>query len=905
MKHLSLIIPFFFLVHFVYGQSPLDTKVDFNFLEVTYEEALNLLVKKSELNIVFSSDILPSNKKFTLNSKGKTVKFVLDNLIKNEPLSYNTSGDLIILFFKKPPVKNFRLSGYIQDKNTGERLFAGNVSVAGTTKGTSSNNYGFYSINLPAEKVAVNFSYLGYQTKQIELDLTIDQFLNVELEPSITLEPVIVTPMKQKLPWSIKETNISAASISAQKLSALPTFLGESDVIRTTLLLPGVTSAADGIGGIHVRGGNPDQNLILLDGVPIYNPFHTVGLFSIFNSNVVNNATLLKGAFPARYGGRISSVLDVRTKEGNNKEIAGEVGVGLISGKGTLEGPFLGGKGSFIVSGRRTFIDKIIENQTRQIKLRDTLNNLQPRDGFSGYNFYDLNLKASYNFSDKDKIYISYYRGSDNFHDEEKQVLNDSINNVFLFDSLSQDLGWGNELTSFRWNHLFNNRLFLNTTITYSDFEFASSLLTAGKQDAGNLSDFERTNFSQFSSTITDFGGRLDFDYALSDKHQMKFGGSFTYHTFTPGVGGVFIESVTADSLVVLGEQDLDSLRANSIVQANDLSFYVEDEISFSPQFKVNMGLHFTYFDVQDQLYMSMQPRLAAFYRLKDNFQLKGSFGQMRQHLHVLSNSNFGLPNDLWVPATKNIKPQDSWQGVLGFDWNLNRAFTLQVESYYKQMENLISYQEGASFLIEVGNSTTGGIRGENWENKVTSGKGTAYGAEIMLEKSVGRTNGWLSYVYAQSTRHFDEINNGEIYAYRYDRRHNVKFAITHYFTPWLQGNLNWVFSTGIATTLPRSVIVFDPPGQEVIPGEPIDFGSKNSTRLPTYHRLDGGFNFFLRKGRLSHIFNLGAYNIYNRRNPLYIAFRERFNSDAVIKREFVEVSLIQFLPSFSYTLKF
>ncbi len=903
MKHLYLIIPYFFFVHMTYGQSPLDKKIDYNFSEEKYENVLNILINKSELNIVFSADILPANKKFTLNSKGQTVRYVLDKFVERESLSYKTSGDLIILFYEKIPVKNFRLSGYIEDVTTGERLAAANVSIATTTKGTATNNYGFYSIVLPAEEVAVNFSYLGYQSKQIMVNLTTDQFLNIELQPSITLDPIIVVPLEEKVPSIIKETNISTSSISAQKLIALPTFVGESDLIRTTLLLPGVTSGADGIGGVHVRGGNPDQNLILLDGAPIYNPFHTAGLFSIFNSNVVNKATLLKGAFPARYGGRISSVLDVRTREGNNKEFAGEIGVGLISGKGTLEGPFLKGKGSFIVSGRRTFIDKIIEDQTRKNKLRDTLNSVEPREGFSGYNFSDLNLKANYNFSDKDKIYISYYRGADSFHDEEKQESFDD--NVYLFDSLSQDLGWGNELISFRWNHLFNNRLFLNTTITYSDFEFRSSFLNVGIQEANNLSDFERTTLSQFSSTIADFGARLDFEYALSDKHQMKLGGAFTYHSFRPGVGGIFTEDVTADSLVILGEQNLDSLKLNSLVNANDINFYIEDDISLSARFKVNVGVHFTYFDVQNQVYLSMQPRLAAFFQLNNKLQIKGSFGRMRQHLHVLTNSNFGLPNDLWVPATKNIKPQDSWQGVLGFDLDIGKKYVVKVEGYYKQMKNLISYQEGASFLIDVG-ETTGAIEGQNWENKVTSGHGTSYGAEVMLEKTIGRTNGWLSYAYAHSNRIFEEINNGEVYPYRYDRRHNVKFVATHFFRPWLQGNLSWLYSSGIATTIPSSAITFDPPGQIQPPGEVFDFGTKNSTRLPDYHRFDIGFNIFLRKGRLSHTFNVGAYNIYNRRNPLYIAFRERFsNNSAEVKREFVEVSLIQFLPSFSYTLKF
>ncbi len=908
MKHFYLLILLSIYTQLSFGQSPLDKELNYNFFEVSYEEALNMLINKTDLNIIFSSNILPSNKKFTLNSKGKTVRFVLDQFVDGESLAYKVDGQLINVFYQKA---YYRLSGYIQSKNDGERLYAANVSIVSTTKGTYSNNFGFYSINLPAEEVYVNFSYLGYETKQLKFNLTKDQFLTIELEPSI-MEPIEVWPqvdtIETKLPITIKETNISSTAISAQKLSRLPTFAGESDLIRTALLLPGVTSAADGIGGIHVRGGNPDQNLILLDGAPIYNPFHTAGLFSIFNSNVISNATLLKGAFPARYGGRISSVLDVRTKEGNNKEIAGEIGIGLISGKATLEGPILGGNGSFIVSGRRTFIDRIVENQTRQIKLRDTLNNLIPREGFSGYNFYDLNLKANYNFSDKDKIYISYYRGSDSFHDEERQLLIDSVENVFLFDSLSQDLGWGNELLSFRWNHLFSNRLFFNMTLTYSSFEFGSSLLNSAKQDEGSINDFERTNISDFSSTITDYGVRFDYDYALSDKHQIKFGGTYTNHTFIPGVGGVSIQSIEADSIGIEVENNLDSLKANSTVRANDFSAYIEDNFSISSNFKVNVGIHFSYFEVQQELYTAFQPRVAAFYQVGENLQLKGSFGRMRQHLHVLSNSNIGLPNDLWVPATKNIKPQDSWQGVLGFDYSFKKGIGLSIEGYLKQMDNLISYQEGASFLIEVGDSQTGGIEGRNWESKVTAGTGIAYGAEVMLEKKMGRTSGWASYVYAHSRRQFDEINNGEVYLHRYDRRHNFKIALSHYFTPWLQGNLNWNISTGIATTLPQSVFKFELPGMNNGDngGEVIDFGPKNSRRLPSYHRFDAGFNIFLKRGSLNHIFNIGAYNIYNRRNPLYVTFRERFVDDnTFVKREFVEVSLIQFLPSFSYTLKF
>lgn len=907
MKHYLLIFPLILIVHFSYGQSVLDTKIDYNFNEVKYEDALNLLIKKSALNIVFSSDILPTEKQFNLNSKGKTAKFVLDNFIKNQSLSYKTTGDLIILFYQKPPQRKYQLSGYIQDKTTGERLLASSISILQTTKGTTSNNYGFYSIQLPDEEVVIDISYLGYESKQIKVNLSKDQFLNVELDPSITLPEIIVIPeqiSKSKLPVAIKETNISTTTISAQNLSTLPTFVGETDLLRAALLLPGVTSAPDGIGGIHVRGGNSDQNLILLDGAPIYNPFHTAGLFSIFNSNVVSNATLLKGAFPARYGGRISSVLDVRTKEGNNKKITGEVGIGLVSGKATLEGPFAKGKGSFIVSGRRTFIDRIIEDQTRKIKLRDTLNNLRPREGFSGYNFYDLNLKANYNFSDKDKVYISYYQGSDSFHDEERQVLNDTLNEVFLFDSLSQSLNWGNELTSFRWNHLFNNRLFFNMTLTFSSFEFESSLLNAGRQE-GTINDFEQTDLTQFSSTITDYGLRLDYDYILSDKHYLRFGGAYTNHTFIPGVGGVSVQSILPDSTGIEFENNLDSLKSNSTVRANDFSAYFEDDFSITSNFKVNLGAHFTYFEVQGQPYISLQPRLAAFYQASDQLQFKGSFGRMRQHLHVLSNSNIGLPNDLWVPATKNIKPQDAWQGVLGFDYQFKNRFGLSVEGYYKRMKNLISYQEGASFLFEVGDSQTGTIDGRNWETKVTSGNGTAYGVELLLEKKIGKTTGWMSYVYAHSTRQFDEINNGESFAYRYDRRHNFKTTIAHYFAPWLQGNFNWVISTGIATTLPQSVFEFNIPGNSG-GGQVIDFGPKNSTRLPTFHRFDAGLNFFLKSGRFKHIINIGAYNIYNRRNPLYITFRERFVADETfVKREFVEVSLIQFLPSFSYTFKF
>ena len=761
--------------------------------------------------------------------------------------------------------QKYTISGYISDKATGEKLIGANVYDLKTLQGTTTNNYGFFSLTLPADSVHLTVSYIGYNAYSNQMLLNKDMQLNISLSSALELEQIEVTAeMTERIE---ERTQMSTISIPIQQIKALPAFMGEVDILKALQLLPGVQSGNEGASGLYVRGGSPDQNLILLDGVPVYNVSHLFGFFSVFNADAINNVQLIKGGFPARYGGRLSSVLEINMKEGNSQEFHGEGSVGLIASKLTLEGPIVKDKASFIISGRRTYYD--ILAQPFILMATDGA-------GTGGYYFYDLNAKVNYKISDKDRLYLSAYMGDDKFYFKDKYTEGDYTNKV------DGKLRWGNTTAVLRWNHQFNKKLFSNTTLNFSKYKFLTS---ASNETIDKVNGKTETTsyLLQYFSGIQDWSTKVDFDFIPAPNHFVKFGASAIWHKFEPGA--------TQFKLNFIGEQ-LDTTIANQTVNAGEFAVYIEDDMKISNRLKANIGLHASGFSVNDEFYKSLQPRASLRFLINENLSFKASYAAMAQYIHLLTNSGIGLPTDLWVPATEKIRPQNSHQVAAGLARTFMDKYEVSLEGYYKQMNNIIEYKDGASFL-----STD-----RDWQNKVEPGTGWSYGSELFIQKKTGNTTGWIGYTLSWTNRQFEEINFGEIFPYKYDRRHDISVVVIHKINDNIEISGTWVYGTGNAVTLPLQRY---PSTSEGIDFEDFFYEleyykERNGYRMRDYHRLDLGVTFKKERRWGESAWNFSVYNAYNRKNPFFIYY----TSDGK-KPVFKQVSLFPIIPSVSYSFKF
>lgn len=785
---------------------------------------------------------------------------------------------ICILFSFNFYSQNHTISGFISDKASGEKLIGATVIEVESKKGTSANLYGFYSFTLPEGVIKVRFSYVGYQTviKEIKLDENIK--LNIELISNSTLKEFeVIASQSEKIQ---EKTQMSSVDVSMEKVKSLPVFLGEQDIMKTIQLLPGVQSGSEGSSGLYVRGGGPDQNLILLDGVPVYNASHLFGFFSVFNADAINSVKLIKGGFPARYGGRLSSVIDIRMKEGNQKEFHGEGSIGLISSKLSLEGPIIKDKTSFIVSARRTYIDILAR------PLIKAAANQNGSEGTGGYYFYDVNAKINHKFNETSRLYLSGYFGDDKFYANTKDSYTFN-GQTDVYDS-ENSLRWGNVITALRWNKIINDKLFSNTTLRYSKYRF-----NVGFSEKTTTTDNSGTSSSEFKfdyfSGIEDWAGSVDFDYVPNPNHYIKFGIGDTYHTFRPGVNQFKISESSSE--------DLDTTFGSQNQFAHEANVYIEDDFKIGELLKFNIGLHGSAFIVKKKTYYSLQPRFSGRYLIDETMSVKASYARMAQFLHLLTNTSIGLPTDLWVPATDRIAPQTSDQIAVGVAKTLKKEYEVSIEGYYKWMNNLIEYKDGASFFGS----------DKDWQDKVESGKGWSYGGEFLIEKKQGRTTGWIGYTLSWTNRQFEEINFGEVFPYKYDRRHDIGLAVTHKFDKykdrkerdkWIDVGLVFVYGTGNATTLGLERYRSIPSGFGG--GEVVHIDGRNNYRMPNYHRLDLGVNIHTKKKRGERTWSFGLYNAYSRQNPFFLYFGYD-NNQRVLK----QISLFPILPSFSYNFKF
>jgi outer membrane cobalamin receptor len=759
--------------------------------------------------------------------------------------------------------QQYTISGTVTDVENLEVLIGANIYEPVTLNGTTSNNFGFYSLTLPSDTVEVRYSFVGYQATTLRFLLHRDTVIDMSLQASTLLEEVVV---QADIEESIQESSqMSSVSIPVSSMAQLPAFLGEVDVLKTLQLLPGVQSGSEGSSGLYVRGGGPDQNLILLDGVPVYNAAHLFGFFSVFNSDAINNVTLIKGGFPARYGGRLSSVIDVQAKEGNMSEFHGEGSIGLISSRLTLEGPIVKKKSSFIVSARRTYADLIFGPMVKAAS-----------DGNEtvGYFFYDLNAKVNYKLSNKNRVFLSAYLGKDRASStyKENSDFGRSYDDEF-------NLKWGNVTTALRWNSILSKKLFSNTLLTFSRYNFdltGQSLETFNVPDAPPQTDFYK---QRYYSQIRDFAAKIDFDYIPTPNHYIRFGINAIHHRFTPGAASYVAQSQTTAIDSTFGADQIDAM---------EYSGYFEDDFKIGSKLKINVGLHASAFKVRDELYTSLQPRISARYLLAPTLSLKGSYAEMTQFIHLLTNSGLGLPTDLWVPATDKIRPQNSRQVALGIAKNYKQKYEVSVEAFYKTMDNLIEYREGASFL----NPT------ESYENKVEIGSGDSYGAEFFFQKKLGSLTGWLGYTLSWSNRTFANINEGKTFPYKYDRRHDISLALVKTFNKRVSFSAAWVYGTGNAISLPRGTY----PAMDSNWRSNIEFhGNRNEYRMRSYHRLDLSVSLKKVKKWGERTWTFGLYNVYSRRNPFYLDVSYSNGNQP----SFIQYSLFPILPSIRYSFKF
>jgi len=744
----------------------------------------------------------------------------------------------------------YTISGHIRDSSTGEELIGATVYIEKLKTGTSSNVYGFYSVTVLTGEYKVRYSVIGYEPQ--EIDITLTQSITKDIELSV--KPVILSPTivtAETAEENIKDTEMGSYNIQPIEIKTIPIIFGEQDILKTIQLLPGVRSAGEGQSGYHVRGGGTDQNLMLLDEAIVYNASHLMGFFSVFNSDAIKDIKLMKGSASAEYGGRLSSVLDLKMKEGNLKNYTGTGGVGLVSSRLTFQGPIVKDKGSFIISGRRTYVDLFLKMSKSESVRKSEIY------------FYDLNLKSNYKLGNNDRVFLSAYTGRDvlGYKDE------------FGID-------WGNVTTTLRWNHLFNNRLFSNSSLIFSKYDYQISFTNGDELIAIN-------------SSIKDINLKEDFQYFYNTSNKLKFGLSTIYHTFLPG------------EIEAGGTSSINALKIKN-KYAFETALYISHEYHYSDKISLDYGLRYSGFGVlgpgnaytfneygdvistksykSNQLmkyYGGLEPRIAVNYILNQSSSLKLSYARNTQYMHLLSTSTSSTPFDIWHPSTKNVKPGIADQIALGYFRNFdNNNFETSVEIYYKNMKNQVDYRNGAEIYLN-----------ELVEAEMVFGRAWSYGAELFVKKKFGKYTGWLSYAISRTRKKFDDINDGQSFPARQDRTHDLSIVGTYNLSPKWTLSANWVFYSGNAVTFPS--------GKYYVDGQIVNlYTERNGYRMPPYHRLDLGAT--LNGKRFS--WNFSLYNAYGRKNAYAILFRK--NELDPTRTEAVRVALFTFFPSVTLNFK-
>ncbi len=740
------------------------------------------------------------------------------------------------------------ISGYLKDKQTGEVLIGASIYNVKLKIGTTTNTYGYYTLTVPKQdSIVLQYSFIGYLSIIRKISAQKSQKIDVILQSSeINLKEVTVSA--EKTDENVSRAQMGILKIPTKQITELPVIGGETDVLKVIQFMPGVQAGKEGTGNFYVRGGNFDQNLILLDEATIYSPNHMYGLFSTFNSNALNNISLIKGGFPAEYGGRLSSILNITMKEGNKNKFSGQGGVGLLTSNLTLEGPINKGKGSYMISGRRSYIDLILS----KVYKKNT----------KTYHFYDANAKINYALNANNRVYLSLFSGQDNAA-------------YTAANSLNYGIDFGNKTATFRWNHLFGDKIFSNTSLVYNDYH-------------NNLITQQDKYYSQLYSGIRDLTGKTDFQWHPNPKHSIKFGASYAYRTFIP--------SSVSSKIPTSGK--IKTIKPDSINPhySNNVAFYAGDEIVFSKKISLYLGARLPYFFDKNIKYTDVEPRTTFKYSLNPTSSIKASYAKMNQFLHLVQSSTASLPTDIWISSSKIVKPQVSQQVSLGWFKNFkDNSIETSVETYYKTMDNQVLFKEGAEMQAY-----------QNIDNQLTFGKGWSYGVELFAKKNYGKLTGWASYTLSWTTQQFDSINNGKSFPFAYDRRHNFSIAAVYKFNKRWTFSADWVFTSGGAYTLPLGRVTVAQDGS-LYGGTYADYVSRNNYRYRPYHRLDISATYHSKTRtifghEIEYFWKFGIYNVYSRLNPYFVYL----TTDPVTGLpQAKEVSLLPIIPSINWSFKF
>lgn len=807
-------------------------------------------IENSGISISYSNATVETDKIVALGKEVYTIEEVLNMLLEGQNVDIVEKKNKVLIVpvnDKKNITLNrdvYTVNGFIKESGSDEVLVSAVVYAPGTEYGTTTNNFGYYSLTIPTDIERLVYSYIGYKADTVSIS-SVNERVDVILKKQNTLDEVKV--------YTAYESSTQHVHVNREEITSCPALLGEQDVMRALQNEAGVQAGIDGSTSILVRGGTPGQNLNLLDGVPLYYVDHFFGLTSIYNSEAIKSVDFYKGAFPSRYGGRLSSVIDVTTRDGNMEKWGGHFNMGLVKGGLSLEGPIVKNKSSIIVSARRTWLDALWKPFTKNPSV----------------NFYDINAKANYIINDNNRVYLSYYNGRDKIK-----------SNVDDGDISTQ---WGNHVASAKWNSVINSRMFLTAMLTYSKFRFQ---LRDTRQiiEYGGISN---ANNYTGTSTINELSNKLQANWNLSAKHNVEFGIKLSYAAFTP----VSVESND------INNQSL-NIPISSSFTMNEVTLYAEDNIQVTDRLLLRPGIHWATWFNNDFNYSALQPRFYAEYEIKPDHKLHASLSQMAQYLHLLSNNTYGLPTDFWVPSTRLIEPEESIMGTLGYQGTPGKNFKYNVDLYYKDVEGMVMYNIGKNIFDN----------NIYWEDKIIQGKGWSYGAEISLEKRLGPFTTAMAYTLSWTNRKFSQLNDGKPFPYRYDRRHNFKTSLV-FQKKRFEAAASWLYMSGEAITLPDQLypdfdrnLMIDPGTSYYSNYYTYNIADWNNYRLPPIHRLDVGLKFIKYRKKSVRTWSMGVFNAYARPNVLYAELIEEVEGGGFDLRA---LNLLQVIPYINYKLVF
>lgn len=845
-------------------------------------QALQRLSEVSGLNIVFSDRLFQRCGPVTFPNKPERVRDLLSRVSSCSYVNYRYVDQQAVFSAATP---TFTLRGHVVDAVSGERLIGAGLrfSLGRTHVGAISNEQGFFSVSLPAGQYTLTINYVGYTSRTMDLTVSENSYVTLRMSTEMELPETVVVPLPE-LPGEIHSTGAAKRWMNLESAQRLPAPGGETDLLRFAALQTGVQTGVDGLGGLHIRGGNADQNLILLDDVPIYNPSHALGMWSVFNLATVKSAQCWKGDQPARFGGRLSSVLDLRTRDGNTNNAQAEGSIGLLASSVTVETPLVRDKSALLIGARSTHLSPWIHLFKDKEKFVS----------FSGdqlsYRYLDFTGKYHYTFSEKDRLYITYYQGSDALKNTYQRSLVANQQHLDVY-NYNIDSEWGNAITAARWTREINPRLIAHTTLHHSRFFYSSNLLLKASAIVKGREQ-QKENYAQLYRTrIRDISAKTDLSYYYRNNLKLRSGVVLTRHNFQPGT--MSVDFLNPDQSRVTIDSLTNRLRNNEQLTAYDLESYAEMDWLLDKRWRIEAGLRGNVFITKNINYPNVQPRFHMQYNGASGWAHWASFAQHVQNLHQIGSFNISLPFELWVPSTDQVKPEKAWQVSTGLGWS-NKAWNVQAEGYYKKFTRIHSFLSNDYLL-----ATSGAEAANGWEDRIVSGQGDSRGLEISLEKTKGKLYGTLAYTFSNSMRRFPDLNKGRVFPFRFDRLHDIKLTVRYRFNRLLEANAIWTFATGNPITL-TGVRYVQTSTDGSLSQEIFAYPEMNGYRLPNTHRLDLSINLGIERRHWSHHLMVGTYNTYNRQNPFFMYLISTGND----KVKAIQYTLLPLLPILRYEIR-